>query len=275
MLPPPAMQNPNTPSAFARSPASVKRPMISESATAETTAPPSPCTARAPTSIPWLVERPQTIEAAVKSVIPSEEQPALPEQVAEPAAEQQEAAEGQQVGVHHPRERGLGEAEIVARSTAVRRSRSKRRRRSSGRPDRGRGGRSSVRVRCRGSSGLLSVSTCSTRSCMRKLIGHRPMSFCPIGRSLVREWMSTRAPSRPTPGLPRPARAAPPPRRAVPGRLAGTARPRPLLRARACPRPRTSSGSPKSGKSRAVSRKKVMSTTRPSRSSSTCSAHGS
>ncbi len=44
--------------------------MISESATAETTAPPSPCTARAATSMPWLVASPHVIEASVKSVTP-------------------------------------------------------------------------------------------------------------------------------------------------------------------------------------------------------------
>ena len=45
---------------------------------------------------------------------PAQEQPPVAEQVAEPAAQQQEAAEGQQVGVHDPRERFLGEAEIGA-----------------------------------------------------------------------------------------------------------------------------------------------------------------
>ena len=38
----------------------------------------------------------------------------MPEEVAEPAAEQEEASEGQQVGVDDPRERGLGEAEVLA-----------------------------------------------------------------------------------------------------------------------------------------------------------------
>ena len=45
--PPPERTKPKTPIAFARSAGSVKRIMISESATAETTAPPRPCTARA------------------------------------------------------------------------------------------------------------------------------------------------------------------------------------------------------------------------------------
>ena len=43
-----------------------------------------------------------------------QEEPPVPEQVAEPSAEQQEAAEGDQVRVHDPRERLLGEAEILA-----------------------------------------------------------------------------------------------------------------------------------------------------------------
>ena len=38
----------------------------------------------------------------------------MAEDVAEPAAEQEETAEGQQVGVHDPGERGLGEAEVLA-----------------------------------------------------------------------------------------------------------------------------------------------------------------
>ncbi len=42
MLPPPAATNPNTPIALARSAGSVKSVTISESATAETTAPPRP-----------------------------------------------------------------------------------------------------------------------------------------------------------------------------------------------------------------------------------------
>ena len=105
-VPPPAMQNPKTPIAFARSAGSMKRPMISESATAETTAPPSPCIARAATSIPSLVERPHSDRRRREERDPAEEQPALAEQVAEPPAEQQEAAEGEQVGVDHPGERG-------------------------------------------------------------------------------------------------------------------------------------------------------------------------
>ena len=71
MLPPPAATKPKTPIAFARSAGSVNRFIISESETAEATAPPSPCTARAATRSPCVVERPQAIEAAVKSPMPS------------------------------------------------------------------------------------------------------------------------------------------------------------------------------------------------------------
>ena len=70
MLPPPAATKPKTPIAFARSAGSVNRVMISESATAETTAPPRPCTARAPTRKACELARPQASEAAVKSAIP-------------------------------------------------------------------------------------------------------------------------------------------------------------------------------------------------------------
>ena len=45
---------------------------------------------------------------------PGEKEPAVAEQVTQAAAEEQEAPEREQVGVHDPRERGLGEAEIGA-----------------------------------------------------------------------------------------------------------------------------------------------------------------
>ena len=70
MLPPAAITNPKKPIAFVRSIGSVKSIMISESATADTTAPPRPCTARAATSIPCDVESAQRSDAAVKRPIP-------------------------------------------------------------------------------------------------------------------------------------------------------------------------------------------------------------
>ncbi len=70
MLPPPAATKPKTPIALARSVGSVKSITISDRATAETTAPPRPCTARATTSVSCEVARPQASEATVKSEIP-------------------------------------------------------------------------------------------------------------------------------------------------------------------------------------------------------------
>ena len=68
--PPPDATKPKNPIAFARSPVSVNRTMISESDTAEATAPPTPCTARATTSIPCELDRPQASELSVNSVMP-------------------------------------------------------------------------------------------------------------------------------------------------------------------------------------------------------------
>ena len=112
--PPPDITKPKTPIALARSPGSVNSPMIRASATAETLAPASPCTARPTTRNDALGARPQTAEAIVKDDHAAEEDPLVAEQVAEPAREQQEAAEGEQVGVDHPGQRGLREAEVGA-----------------------------------------------------------------------------------------------------------------------------------------------------------------
>jgi hypothetical protein len=69
--PPPDATKPKTPIAFARSAGSVKSVMMSDSATAETIAPPTPCTARAPTSTPCEAARPHATDANVKSAIPA------------------------------------------------------------------------------------------------------------------------------------------------------------------------------------------------------------
>ena len=70
MLPPPAATKPMKPIAFARSAGSVNSIMIRDSATAETTAPPSPCTARAATRNSCVGASPQATEASVNSEIP-------------------------------------------------------------------------------------------------------------------------------------------------------------------------------------------------------------
>src|SRR6266508_4532919 len=71
MLPPPAATKPKTLIAFARSAGSVKSVIISDSPTADAIAPPTPCTARAPTRNHCVVARPQASEATVKSEIPA------------------------------------------------------------------------------------------------------------------------------------------------------------------------------------------------------------
>ena len=103
----PTATKPKMPIAFARSAGSVNSVIISESETADATAPPSPCTARAPTSSPCVVDRPQHERRQREERDPDQEQPPVTEEVAEPPAEEQEAAEGEQVRVHDPGERGL------------------------------------------------------------------------------------------------------------------------------------------------------------------------
>src|SRR4029453_14296676 len=69
--PPPEATKPKTPIAFVRSAGSRKRVIISERATAETTAPPTPATARAAISIPCEFANPHSAEAAVKRPTPA------------------------------------------------------------------------------------------------------------------------------------------------------------------------------------------------------------
>ena len=111
--PPPEATKPKMPIAFARSAGSVKRIMVSESDTAEATAPPRPCTARAAIRSFLRVREAARERGDREERDPAEEQAAVPVEVAEPPAEQQEAAERQQVRVHDPRQRRLREAEIV------------------------------------------------------------------------------------------------------------------------------------------------------------------
>ena len=101
------------PIALARSPGSVNRPMIRASATAET-----PRRRRGPGPRGRRRGRSRSArgrtraEAMVNATTPPRKTRLLPQQVAQPAGEQQEAAEGQQVGVDHPGQRGLREAEV-------------------------------------------------------------------------------------------------------------------------------------------------------------------
>ena len=103
--PPPDITKPKTPIAFARSPGSENRPMISASATAETAAPPRPWIARPATSSPDARRQAAGDGGGRERHDARREDPLVAEQVTEPAGQQQEAAEGQQVGVDHPRQR--------------------------------------------------------------------------------------------------------------------------------------------------------------------------
>ncbi len=69
-LPPPDATKPATPIAFARSAGSVNIVIISDRPTAETTAPPRPCTARPAISISCDCARPQASDAMVNSTRP-------------------------------------------------------------------------------------------------------------------------------------------------------------------------------------------------------------
>ena len=76
--PPPDITKPKTPIAFARSPGSVNRPMIRASATAETAAPPSPCTARPTTRKAAVGANAQATDATVNAATPPSRTRRLP-----------------------------------------------------------------------------------------------------------------------------------------------------------------------------------------------------
>ena len=105
-LPPPAITKPKMPIAFARSACSVKRFIISDSATAEPLDSPR-CNQK-----PWRRGHAARDRGNGEERDADQEQPAVAEEVTKPAAEQEEAAERQEVRIHDPRERRLREAEV-------------------------------------------------------------------------------------------------------------------------------------------------------------------
>ena len=109
--PPEPATAPQTPSALLRSAPSRKVVVTIESAAGERSAAPRPCTARAAISAPSDSAKPPTSEASANRIRPPHEHPPAAEQVGEPPAEQQEAAEGEHVGVDDPGEVVLGEVE--------------------------------------------------------------------------------------------------------------------------------------------------------------------
>ena len=72
--------------------------------TAEVSAPPTPWTKRAPTSIAWRLRDSAEQRGGGEDGQAGEEDAPLADQVAEAAGEQQQAAEGDQVGVDDPGE---------------------------------------------------------------------------------------------------------------------------------------------------------------------------
>jgi hypothetical protein len=80
------------------------------SETAETIAPAAPWTKRAVISSPAESAVPHSREAAVKTVSPATR---IRRRPSRSPSRQQQTAEGDQVGVHHPGQAGLGEAQVT------------------------------------------------------------------------------------------------------------------------------------------------------------------
>ena len=100
-----------TPNARVRGGPSGKVVVISDSAAGATSAPPTPCTARAVSKKAWRGGEPADQRGGGEQQQPGDEHLAAAEQVPGPAAEQQQPAEGQRVGVDHPFQAGPGKAE--------------------------------------------------------------------------------------------------------------------------------------------------------------------
>ena len=83
-----------------------------ERAAGETSAAPSPCSERNAISEPSDQASPSSSELTVKRSDPGDEEPAASEQVGEPAAEQEHAAEEDRVGGDHPLQVLLAEVEV-------------------------------------------------------------------------------------------------------------------------------------------------------------------
>ena len=87
----------------------------SDSAAGASSAPNTPCSARAATSTPKLSAAPPSAEAHGEAGEADDEGALAAEEVAEAAAEQQQAAEGERVGGDDPLAVVVGEAEVLLR----------------------------------------------------------------------------------------------------------------------------------------------------------------
>ncbi len=99
---PPAAIALKIPNALGRSGDPWKVTVSSPSAEGASSAPKAPCSARAATSIPNDCARPPIAEATAKPVSPPMKRPLAAEEIAELAAQQQQAAEGEGVGGDDP-----------------------------------------------------------------------------------------------------------------------------------------------------------------------------
>ena len=114
IAPPPAETPANTPNARLRSGPSWKVVVISASEVGEAIAPPTPCRARAASSCHGLLGESAEQRGEGEQQDAEDEDPAAAEDVAGPAAEQQQAAEGERVGVDAPRT-----GSVVEKSSAL------------------------------------------------------------------------------------------------------------------------------------------------------------
>ena len=104
----------HTPSARLRSAPSANIVVTSDRAAGDMIAAPRPCSARAAMSKLSDCARPPTSEATANRTEPADEHAPAAEEVGEAPAEQQEAAEGERVGVDDPRQVVLVEVERAA-----------------------------------------------------------------------------------------------------------------------------------------------------------------
>ena len=112
--PPEPATAPQTPSALLRSAPSLNIVVTSDSAAGEMSAAPRPCAARAAMSQTSLWARPPSEGRGREEDQAGHEQAPPAEQVGQPAAEQEEAAEGQRVGVDDPGQVVLAEVQRAA-----------------------------------------------------------------------------------------------------------------------------------------------------------------
>ncbi len=111
-LAPPTATKENTLNALVRSRCSGNMGEMMPSTMAATMAALAPCTKRAPTSTPAVGRQAAQHGGDHEGGQAGEEDPGAAEQVTEPAAQQEQAAEGQKIGVDDPGQRGLGEVQL-------------------------------------------------------------------------------------------------------------------------------------------------------------------